>query len=291
MEDEIKSTEFVILSEATTASDYALKNLNKALGEAQIEFGESVKDVKNTYGGWKYTPLTNIIAAIRPSLTKHHLTVMQAPEADLERKTVRMITRLSHWDSGEWLQNMLELPAELALGKDGSAKFNQQTIGGTITYAQKYALKPIAGIADDEETIDSSEDKGDLPARPAKQPAEKWQAQTANKAKGPSQTPTKLEGNILTATVKEIKSGKTKQGKEYRAIALEDSIAVPGGERPFDTVWVWHQSMWEDLAGMPGRECEFMVAASDKGFTLNSILKIGSIEWTEPETKTEEVQP
>ena len=31
-----------------------------------------------------------------------------------------MITRLTHWDSGEWLQNMLELPAELALGKDGA---------------------------------------------------------------------------------------------------------------------------------------------------------------------------
>ncbi len=282
MEEGVKETGFVILSDTTIASDYALKNLNKALGEAQLEFGDSIKDAKNTYGGWKYTPLTNIIAAIRPALSKHHLTISQFPETDLERKTVRMLTRLSHWDSAEWVQNILELPAELALGKEGTPRFNQQTIGGTITYAQKYSLKPIAGIADDEEAIDSSEDKGDLPARSAKQTTEKWAAREANKNKPPSTTPTKLEGNILTGTVKEIKSGTTKAGKEYRAVVLEDSIAVPGAPKPFDTVWVWHQSMWEDLAAMPGKECEFMVATSDKGFTLNTILRIGSVEWTEP---------
>ena len=161
---------YVILSDSTTASDYALKNLNASLGHAQSEFTDSVKDAENKYGGWKYTPLTNIIAAIRPALTKHHLTLSQFPETDLARKTVKVITRLVHWDSGEWSQNVLELPAELALGKDGSPKFNQQTIGGTITYGQKYAIKPIAGIADDEETIDSTEDKGDLPARGKPQP-------------------------------------------------------------------------------------------------------------------------
>jgi len=161
---------WVMLAEGTIASDFALKNLNKALGEAQIEFLPAVKDAANRYANYQYTPLESIVAAVRPSLVKHHLTISQFPVTDLERRTIAVYTRIVHWDSGEWMQNMLEVPGELALGKDGAPKFNQQTIGGSQTYAQKYAYKAIAGIPDAEETIDSTEEKGDLPARAKVQP-------------------------------------------------------------------------------------------------------------------------
>ena len=156
---------FVELAPGTIASDFALRNLNKALGEAQNEFEDAVKSATNTYGGWKYTPLKAIVDAVRPALTKYHLTVSQIPFSDLETKTVTLHTRLVHWDSGEWLQSALDMPGELALGKDGAPKFNQQTIGGSLTYAQKYAYKSIVGIPDGEEMIDSTDEKGDLPAR------------------------------------------------------------------------------------------------------------------------------
>ena len=134
---------FVELAPGTIASDFALKNLNKALGEAQNKFEDAVKNAKNTYGGWMYTPLKAIVDAVRPALTKHHLTVSQFPVVDLESKTLTLHTRLVHWDSGEWMQNALDIPGELALGKEGAPKFNQQTIGGSQTYAQKYAYKAI----------------------------------------------------------------------------------------------------------------------------------------------------
>ena len=54
---------FVELAPGTIASDFALKNLNKALGEAQNEFEDAVKSATNTYGGWKYTPLKAIVDA------------------------------------------------------------------------------------------------------------------------------------------------------------------------------------------------------------------------------------
>jgi hypothetical protein len=163
--EETQAQSFVVLAEGTIASDYALKNLNKALGTAQNEFSPAVKGEENKYVGYKYVPLENLIAATRPSLTKYHLTVSQFSIPDLETKTIAVFTRLVHWDSGEWMQNMMEFPAELALGKDGTPKFNQQTIGGSQTYAQKYAYKAILGIPDSEEMIDSTEEKGDLPAR------------------------------------------------------------------------------------------------------------------------------
>jgi hypothetical protein len=162
MED---ATQFVVLAEGIIASDFSLKSLNKALGEAQNEFSPAVKNEENKYGGYKYTPLAVIVSASRPALTKHHLTVSQVPTTDLENKTITVYSRLVHWDSGEWMQCALTLPAELALGKGGTPVFNQQTIGGSQTYAQKYAYKGILGIPDAEEMIDSTEEKGDLPAR------------------------------------------------------------------------------------------------------------------------------
>lgn len=152
-------TSYVVLADGIMASDYSLKNLNASLGKAQVNFTPAVKDLKNAYGGYKYVPLENIIDCSRPGLAEQHLTVMQFPVTDLERKTVTLVTRVSHWDSGEWVQNSLEVPAELALGKDGALKFNQQTIGGGVTYARKIAYKPILGIADSDDDIDAGQEQ------------------------------------------------------------------------------------------------------------------------------------
>ena len=184
MEQEQAQDRFVVLAEGTIASDYALKSLSKALGEAQIEFAPAVKGEVNTYGGYKYTPLSGIVGAVRPALAKHHLTVSQFPVIDLESKTMGLYTRIVHWDSGEWMQNLCELPAELALGKGGTAVFNQQTIGGSQTYAQKYAYKAILGIPDSEEMIDSTEEKGDLPARSRRQPVKEQLRQAVDATAG-----------------------------------------------------------------------------------------------------------
>jgi ERF superfamily len=158
-------TGFVVLAPGTIASDFVLANLNKSLGQAQNEFDDAVKSKINTYGGYGYTPLSGIIAAVRPSLTKYHLTVSQFSNYNLEDKTVTLYSRIVHWDSGEWMQNSNELPAQMAIGKDGVLKFNHQTIGGTQTYAQKYAYKAIVGIPDSEEMVDGSDEHGSIPQK------------------------------------------------------------------------------------------------------------------------------
>lgn len=197
--------QFVELAPGTIASDYALKHLSKALGEAQNEFTDAVKSETNTYGGYKYTPLIAIIGAVRPSLTKSHLTVSQFSVTDLGAKTLTLFTRLVHWDSGEWIQNALELPADLALGKDGAPKFNQQTIGGAQTYAQKYAYKAICGIPDGEEMIDSTEDKGNTGAtRSAKQPPRQQQRTTPAQATAPASSEPAVQRAGFFAKAKEL---------------------------------------------------------------------------------------
>jgi hypothetical protein len=96
-----------------------------------------------------------------------------------------------------------------------------------------------------------------------------------------------MEGNILTATVKEIRKYEKPGKNPGRQIMLTDPISIPGAPKPFDCIWVWHQNMFEDLNQMPDRECEFMVATTEKGITLNTILRIGSILWGDVDDQTQ----
>lgn len=170
MENELNPVQ---LAEGVLASDYALKNLGDALRMAQPEFASVIKTEENKWGGYRYTSLENIVAASRPALAKYGIVATPFHSVDTERKTVTLGFRVAHPKSGEWFINTFELPAELALGKDGGPKFNQQTIQGSFTYALKTLYKGIFGTPDSEEMIDGAEQPGaNLPARPkAKAPA------------------------------------------------------------------------------------------------------------------------
>jgi ERF superfamily len=283
---------FIILAPGTIASDYSLQNLNKALGEAQNEFLPAVKAEENKYVGYKYVPLEAIIAAVRPSLTKHHLTVSQFPVTDLETKTIALYTRLVHWDTGEWMQNTLELPAELALGKDGAPKFNQQTIGGSQTYAQKYAYKAILGVPDSEEMIDSSEEKGDLSARKtqarsgaishvAERPTSTAQStQQANQRASTSPAAAQphagalkfIPPNGLTAvikTVKEIIGVPAKEATEntpaMKAVRARMIVTFVGQHNGVSEASCFDTKLWPALKESIGLECHFQIAEKDLG--------------------------
>ena len=294
-------TGFVLLAPGTIASDYALQSLNKALGQAQDEFEDAVKNAVNTYGGWKYTPLETLIKAVRPSLTKYHLTISQFPVTDLEEKTITVYTRIVHWDSGEWMQNALELPGELALGKDGAPKFNQQTIGGSQTYGQKYAYKAIAGIPDGEEMIDSTDEKGDLPSRQKKQSDVRQAAQQragaiSHQENAPRATTTQqsaqqahqraasapeaarpqaaqlkfIPPNGLTAVIKGVKEIEALAAKPangdipaMKAVRGRLIVSFLGQHNGVEEASCFDTKFWPALKESVGLECHFQIAEKD----------------------------
>lgn len=157
--------EYVQLGPNVMASGYALKELSRALGCAQSKYSPSLKTATNQYGGWKYTPLVNIVEAVRPALIDCHLTFFHWTENDVERKTLWLYSRLVHWDSGEWIQYRVEFPALLPRSRDQQQgmRYDQQSIGATQTYAIKYAHKAMLGIPDEVEEIDSSSMHRDSP--------------------------------------------------------------------------------------------------------------------------------
>lgn len=298
-QEEVKES-FVTLAPGTIGSDFALKNLSKALGEAQNEFLPAVKTEENKWGGYQYTPLVVIVSAVRPALTKHHLTVSQFSQVDLEQKIVSVFTRLVHWDSGEWMQNQFDLPGELALGKDGAPKFNQQTIGGSQTYGQKYPYKAILGIPDSEELIDSSDEKSNLPARQNKQQTRTTPAQAAQQtqpkpaAQKPAQEqhpeivrkPFKIETSpegktTVICAVSKIDEGETKSKKPFLKVIINGYLrpAKAANAASENFAYCFDTALFAALKSAVDKECQVAVNLSGQYAQIEDVLMIDGQEY------------
>jgi hypothetical protein len=131
-------------TEATPQQEYA-----QALVAAIGELSNVPKTAANPYFKSKYAPLDAIVDATRPILAKHGLAVQQQP-LFLEG-TAGVETTILH-KSGHSTSTTLLLPL-----KDQSP----QGVGGAITYARRYALAAVLGLAT-EEDLDGNEH---LPAK------------------------------------------------------------------------------------------------------------------------------
>lgn len=120
-----------------------IKNISAALVQAQAQAKGAIKDGKNTFfktskgEGAAYATLDSVIDAVKESLTKAELAVIQAP-TDIDSKPY-VITRLQH-KSGEFI----EIKTPLFMGQQ-----TMQAFGSAITYAKRYALTSLLNISTD----------------------------------------------------------------------------------------------------------------------------------------------
>jgi len=139
---------------AKLKSDYS-----KALVAAIGELSNVAKTAANPYFKSKYAPLDAIVDATRPVLLKHGLAITQAPL--FMEGMAGVETTILH-QGGYSTTTTLLLPL-----KDQSP----QGVGGAITYARRYSLAAVCGLAT-EEDLDGNEhlpQKKQEPA-PAKSP-------------------------------------------------------------------------------------------------------------------------
>ncbi len=115
-----------------------------ALAKAQAQIRAAAKDRENPHLRTRYATLASVWDAAREALTSNGLSVTQPSSFSMEKKTVLVVTVLLH-PSGQWIRNELELPV---------AQATPQGIGSVITYARRYALSAVVGIAPDDETED-----------------------------------------------------------------------------------------------------------------------------------------
>lgn len=113
--------------------------LAAALAAAQSEFTFAVTDAT---GGMKnkYATLQNVLEAIRQGLTANGIAVIQAPMT--AQNGIMLRTTLAH-KSGQWMASEISLPNDRMGGIQG--------MGSALTYARRYALAAMVGIAQDDD--------------------------------------------------------------------------------------------------------------------------------------------
>ncbi|MEV4271966.1 ERF family protein [Micromonospora aurantiaca (nom. illeg.)] len=168
----------------TTPVAPGLARLAAALAKVQAELPKLERDrtveVQQKSGGsysYSYVTLANLSDAILPLLAKHGLSFVALPGAGSDGK-MAVRYQLLH-ESGE------TLAGEFPISGEGGI----QMIGGRITYARRYCLAAIVGVAADEDDESRlADDGGRAPAQrrqtPARQSAPVAEGKTAQRSAG-----------------------------------------------------------------------------------------------------------
>jgi hypothetical protein len=127
-----------------------MDKLAAALAKAQGLVEGASKDKRNPGFNSKYADLAAVWEACREPLSHNGLSVVQFPEPGPEG-TVGLRTILLH-ESGEKLESTFFMPV-----RDSK---NPQAVGSAITYARRYALMAVVGIAPEDDDGNGAAAKG-----------------------------------------------------------------------------------------------------------------------------------
>lgn len=115
--------------------------LYAALAKAQTEMSKATKDVSNEFFKSKYADLSNVMDACLPALNNNGIALIQPTWRDNTGKDY-VKTILLHGETGA----TLECAVPLIIGKN-----DMQGYGSAVTYARRYGLMSMAGIAPEDD--------------------------------------------------------------------------------------------------------------------------------------------
>jgi hypothetical protein len=150
-------------------SSEAIGTIAAALAQAQAELTNPEKSLVATIRSpfarendrtFRYAPLSSGLEIVRKSLGRHEIATLQTTTIDKDTGLVRLTTLLAH-SSGEWVSS--EWPV-CPITDTASP----QRMGAALTYARRYALFTLVGIAG-EDDLDAP-DLGAIPKAGVEQP-------------------------------------------------------------------------------------------------------------------------
>ena len=176
-------------------SSDAIGNISGALAKAQAELKNPEKSLVATIRSpfpreadrtFRYAPLSSGLDIIRKSLGRHEIATIQSTGIDKEAGLLRLTTILAH-SSGEWISS--EWPV-CQIADVSSA----QRMGAALTYARRYALFTLVGIAG-EDDLDAP-DLGADPNPAAEPPRQADRRKQSNGQAAAAQRTADGEGNL-----------------------------------------------------------------------------------------------
>lgn len=111
-----------------------------ALANAQMKMGKALKGASNTHFKNKYADLSSVVDACMPALNECGIAVIQPTTDDESGRYVETI--LIHGESGQELKCRVPLIV---------SKNDMQGYGSAVTYARRYGLMSMAGIAPEDD--------------------------------------------------------------------------------------------------------------------------------------------
>jgi hypothetical protein len=116
------------------------KGIAVALAAAQMEMGKALKQSTNPHFRSKYADLSSVMDACLEPLNRHGIAVIQPTGSDEAGQHVKTI--LIHGETGETLECVVPLIVQ---------KNDMQGYGSAVTYARRYGLMAMAGIAPEDD--------------------------------------------------------------------------------------------------------------------------------------------
>lgn len=141
-----------------------MKGIATALAKAQANMGKALKQANNPHFRSKYADLGNVMDACLPALNEAGIALIQPTGEDEHGRYVETI--LIHGESGESLTCRVPLIV---------AKNDMQGYGSAVTYARRYGLMTMAGIAPEDDDGNAAAKAAPKQEAPKKISAEQFQ--------------------------------------------------------------------------------------------------------------------
>jgi len=126
-----------------------IAELATALAKAQSQLKPAIKDSTNPFFKSKYADLAAVWDSCREALTANGLSIVQLP-----RCSGQVLQTVLFHSSGQWVSSMIEMhPADN----------KPQSMGSAITYARRFSLMAMVGIAPEDD------DDGQAASHPVKE--------------------------------------------------------------------------------------------------------------------------
>jgi len=229
------------------AQSESIAKLAESLCKAQSEMKPAKKDSENPFFNSHYADLASVWDAIREPFTKHGLSVVQLPNVTSDGM-VTLSTMLMH-ASGEWVSGNLTMKP---------VKNDPQAIGSCLTYARRYALSAITGVATEDDDAEGATGRGAVkgPEKPQPKPAHKPPSLPSQPNDGGAVT---VEGRIGDWTPQ---TG-NKPG-QFVLSTIESDI----------TIGYWKSELVQGITeGHDLARCTYVVKTSKAGRQYNDLIK------------------
>jgi ERF superfamily len=229
-------------------SSETIGTIAAALAKAQAELVNPEKSLVGiirseatgeTERSFRYAPLSSGLEIVRKSLSQHEIATVQTTSIDESAGIVRLSTVLAH-ASGEWIAS--DWPV-CAIGETAAP----HRMGAALTYARRYALFTLVGIAG-EDDLDAPDliSRTTPPSKPERPPGNQnanhnsgqahstQQVSRGRRAKSKPVLDPKDSAALrdqLTAEIEEINSGEEAANWAHRVLSAKNTLTAADAER------------------------------------------------------------